>query len=117
MLAGVDGTVPFDQMPVIGGSRIMRGYSAGRFRDRWVAAAQGEYRSPFWLERVGGVAFAGVGVAGGSLARLGEGRPFPSFGIGGRLQVDPVQRSALRVDYAIGAYGFGGLYVGFNQAF
>jgi len=117
MLSGVDGTVPFDQMPVIGGSRIMRGYGAGRFRDRWVSAVQGEYRSPLWLERLGAVAFAGVGVAAGSLGRLAEGRPFPSIGIGGRLQVDPVQRSALRVDYAIGAYGFGGLYVGFNQAF
>jgi len=116
-VAGVDGTVPFDQLPVIGGGHIMRGYSAGRFRDRWVTAAQAEYRSPMVFERIGAIAFVGVGAAAPNPGDLGRARPFPSAGIGGRLQVDKLQRTALRLDYAFGAYGFGGLYLGFNQAF
>jgi len=116
-VVGVDGTVPFDQYAVIGGSRIMRGYPAGRFRDRWVSAVQGEYRSPLWLERLGAVAFAGVGAAAPRPGLLTDARAFPSAGVGARLQTDKVQRTGLRVDYAFAAYGFGSLYVGFNQAF
>ncbi len=116
-VVGVDGTVPFDRYAVVGGSRIMRGYSAGRFRDRWVSAAQAEYRSPMVLRRFGVVAFAGAGAAAPRPGLLGSVRGFPSAGVGGRLQTDPVQRTGLRLDYAWGAYAFGSLYVGFNQAF
>jgi hypothetical protein len=41
---------------------IMRGYARGRYRDRWLLAAQGEYRSPV-RKRLGGVLFAGAGVS------------------------------------------------------
>ena len=44
-LVGVDGTVPFDRYAIVGGSRIMRGYPAGRFRDKWVGAVQGKAKA------------------------------------------------------------------------
>lgn len=116
-ITGADGTVPFDQLSNIGGGNIMRGYWGGRFRDRWVVASQAEYRSPLLRNRLGMVAFGGVGHAAPRLGALSRARPFPSAGAGVRVQVDQVQRTALRVDYAVGAYGFAGLYVGFNQAF
>ena len=129
VVVGADGDVPFDQLPVIGGSGIMRGYSSGRFRDKVVTAAQGEYRTPLLplpflpgpLKRVavGGVAFAGVGYAVPTLSADAwrAARALPSVGYGVRVQVDPVQRSAFRLDSAFGRYGFSGLYIGFNQAF
>lgn len=57
------GNVPFNQMALLGGEMIMRGYYQGRYRDRNLLAAQAEYRFlplPF-SRRIGAVVFAGMG--------------------------------------------------------
>ena len=54
------GEPPFYLMPLFGGSSIMRGYYAGRYRDRNMAAFQVELRAPVW-RRLGLVGFAGMG--------------------------------------------------------
>ncbi|MEM9491910.1 MAG: BamA/TamA family outer membrane protein, partial [Myxococcota bacterium] len=43
--AAID-AIPFSVLPRLGGSRLMRGYHRGRFRDRVVTAATVEYRFP-----------------------------------------------------------------------
>ncbi len=115
-LTGVDGTAPFDQLALIGNSDIMRGYKRGRYRDRWTAALQGEYRSPV-RHRLGAVLFAGAGMAAPSVDAIGDSRLLPTYGAGLRLQIDKRQRTGVRTDYGRGADGASGLYIGFNQAF
>lgn len=97
-------------------ARSLRGYVRGRYRDRALAALQGEYRSPV-RRRLGGVLFAGVGTVAPSLHRLGSGRLLPTHGVGVRLELDPQQRTSVRADYGRGIDGASGLYLGFNQAF
>jgi outer membrane protein assembly factor BamA len=113
---GTSGQVPFDQLPLSGGSDILRGYARGRYRDRYLAAAQLEYRSPF-VRRVGAVAFAGAGTVGERLGALASSAVLPTYGVGLRVQIDPRQRTAVRADYGRGRDGASGLYIGFNQSF
>ena len=115
-VTGVDGVPPFDQLALIGNSDIMRGYKRGRYRDRWTAALQGEYRTPV-RRRLGAVLFAGAGMAAPSLDGFAESRVLPTYGAGLRLQIDARQRTGVRADYGRGANGASGLYIGFNQAF
>jgi hypothetical protein len=58
-----NGTVPFNQLALMGGEMMMRGYYLGRFRDRNMVNAQAEYRFlPFpFSKRFGAAAFASVG--------------------------------------------------------
>ncbi len=113
---GLDGDAPFDQRALVGGSDILRGYERGRYRDQWLAAAQGEYRTPI-VRRLGGVAFVGGGIVAPSASATG-GRVFlPTYGIGLRAQLDARQRTGIRADYGRGKDGASGIYLGFNQAF
>jgi hypothetical protein len=112
----VDGTTPFDQLALVGNGDILRGYARGRYRDRAVAAVQGEYRSPI-RHRVGAVIFAGAGAAAPSLESITSHRILPTYGAGLRFQIDERQRTAVRADYGRGRDGASGLYIGFNQAF
>lgn len=115
-VVGVGGDVPFDQLALVGNSDILRGYEKGRYRDRWVGAAQAEYRSPY-THRVGAVMFAGAGIAAPSLNALSNRVLLPTYGAGVRALIDARQRTSVRVDYGRGRAGASGLYVGFNQAF
>lgn len=115
-VVGVDGAAPFDQLALVGNSDMLRGYARGRYRDRWMAGAQSEYRSPV-RHRLGGVLFGGAGVSLGSLGALSEARLLPTVGVGLRVQIDQRQRTGVRVDYARGRERSSGLYIGFNQAF
>ncbi len=58
------GEVPFNQLSMIGGEMMMRGYYQGRYRDKHMLAAQTEYRLlPFaFSSRVGGSLFASAAV-------------------------------------------------------
>lgn len=108
-------SVPFDQLAVVGGGDIMRGYTRGRFRDSRLDAAQLELRTPI-RHRLGAIAFGGLG----ALSRDEHNRDrrlLPTYGAGLRVQIDPRQRTAVRVDYGRGRDGASGLYIGFNQAF
>lgn len=113
---GTSGNTPFDHLALAGGGDMLRGYARGRFRERWLMASQVEYRSPI-RKRVGAVAFAGLGAVAPNLSAMRDALPLPTYGAGLRLQLDAVQRTAIRVDYARGRSGASGLYIGFNQAF
>ena len=116
LAVSVDGDAPFDQLALVGGGDIMRGYARGRYRDRVFSGAQVEYRSPSW-RRVGGVLFGGAGLVAERFAALSDARALPTYGVGLRVQIDTAQRTAVRADYGRGRDGNSGLYIGFNQAF
>lgn len=108
--------IPFDQLALVGGGDIMRGYARGRFRDRTFGGAQAEYRTPV-THRIGAVVFAGAGAIAPRASELGSATLLPTYGAGLRVQIDPAQRTAVRADYGRGRDGNSGLYIGFNQAF
>ena len=109
------GSVPFDQLAMLGSGSVMRGYVRGRYRDRSLAAAQLEYRLTL-VGRFGMAGFAGAGTVAPSLAEVGSSTLLPSFGVGARWLLLPKQRTTVRVDYAMGK-GSSGLYIAFNEAF
>lgn len=57
------GDVPFNQLALMGGDMMMRGYYMGRYRDKNLVAGQAEYRwLPFaFSKRFGGAVFASAG--------------------------------------------------------
>lgn len=116
LVLGTSNNAPFDQLALAGGGDMLRGYARGRYRERWLMAGQMEYRSPI-RSRVGAVAFVGMGAVSHDVAGIKDALPLPTYGVGLRYQLDPVQRTAIRVDYGRGKRGASGLYIGFNQAF
>ena len=80
-MAAVQGDVPFYKLPALGGSKRMRGYFMGRYRDKMYALLQMEYRQYFW-KRFGYVVFAGLGDVAPSLVKFRLGDLKYSFGAG-----------------------------------
>lgn len=112
----IDGdAIPFDQLNLVGGGDMLRGYTRGRYRDVNLQAAQAELRTPI-RHRVGAVVFGGAGVLDDRNSATST-KALPTYGAGLRFQIDPRQRTAVRVDYGRGRDGASGLYIGFNQAF
>jgi outer membrane protein assembly factor BamA len=109
------GQVPFHQMPVIGGTKRLRGYFEGKYRDNHLLIVQGEYRQPlFW--RLGAVAFAGLGMVGERFESLAIRNTRHHFGAGLRLMIDKAQKINIRADYGWG-YRSSGFYLTFGEAF
>jgi outer membrane protein assembly factor BamA len=69
---GLNGTAPFDLMPLIGADTALRGYPRGRFRDQHAFTSQVELRSARW-RRFGAVVFAGAGTVAPRLSELTSG--------------------------------------------
>lgn len=111
----VDGTVPFERLPRLGGQSILRGYTEPRYRDNAMTAAQIELRVPV-RGRFGAVIFGGAGTVAPSLGGLTEHAFRPAGGVGGRFLLDRRAGLQLRVDVAT-APGAGGLYIGVGDAF
>ncbi len=109
------GDVPFHQMPVIGGTRRMRGYFEGKYRDKHLMMVQAEYRMPlFW--RFGAVGFGGLGMVGESFEALALRHTRYNFGGGLRFLIDKAQKINIRADYGWG-YRSSGFYLTFGEAF
>lgn len=107
------GRSPFFLLPQIGGSRLLRGYPAGRYRDQHLLIAQGEWRFPL-IWRLKAAVFAGTGSVFGS---PGEALHWwPNGGAGIRFEFDRTQRIHLRADYGFGD-GISGFYLTVGEAF
>lgn len=108
------GAVFFDQS-IMGGDEAVRGYFYGRFRDRNMTTTQYELRTSTW-HRLGLACFGGLSYlyhdVAGSNARL-----FYNYGAGLRFLIDRKEQVNLRFDYAIGADGQSGFYIGFGESF
>ena len=95
------GNVPFNELALIGGDMIMRGYYVGSLRDKNLLAAQAEYR---WqaLKRWGLVGFAGFGNVNNTFQELTKNKFLPSYGGGLRFKINRKENVNVRVDYGFG---------------
>lgn len=97
-----NGDVPFNELSLLGGKDIMRGYREGRYVDRNLIAGQMEYRKSFGNSRWGAVAFLGGGDVSSKVDRFNLKSIRPSYGIGIRFKLDKTENLNLRFDYGIG---------------
>ena len=110
------GKPPFNEMALIGGTRRLRGYFEGRFRDRNMLIAQAEYRRVLkW--NFGFVAFTGFGVVATDVSEFESRNIKPSGGFGLRYQLTKDEKINLRLDYGIGEQGSSGFYLTIGEAF
>jgi hypothetical protein len=112
----IRGDAPFKELAELGGSRIMRGYYRGRYRDNYLTAFQTEYRMPVY-KRLGMVAFAGLGKVYDPTSVNFDHLHY-SYGGGLRLNINKRERLNLRMDYALGdTHYLGYFYLGFAESF
>jgi hypothetical protein len=109
------GTVPFRELPTIGGPFLMRGYYLGRFRDKNLLSVQAEYRVPVWW-RFGVVAFGGVGEVANTVNNFNINGLKYSAGGGIRFAIIPKEKLNIRLDYAFGQNSTG-FYLYIMEAF
>jgi hypothetical protein len=95
------GNTPFNRLGQLGGSKIMRGYKKGVYRDQLMTAAQVEYRTPIWYV-FGFTAFFGVGSVADKFDNFSSKYIRPSYGAGIRVAFNKKERIHIRLDYARG---------------
>jgi len=110
------GDLPFYSLPTLGGSRTLRGFITGRFRDRSMWHASAEYR--FWVltrgfpipftkalrvERVGLALFADAGSVADDWPDLFSSRVRASAGVGLRITLE--RDAPFRVDLGFSSEG------------
>ena len=109
------GTAPFNAMTLLGGTRRMRGYYEGRFRDQNGAVVQGEVRFDL-VGRLGGVLFGAAGILGDERRVLRPGDPKFAGGGGVRFTLNRRDHLNIRLDYGLGRQS-SGLYLTIGEAF
>lgn len=114
------GEVPFNQLALMGGESIMRGYYYGRYRDRNQLAAQLEYRFlpiPFsFTDRIGAAVFAGAGKVFPEMNNFDLSNIVVSGGAGIRFLLFPKKDIYTRFDVAFTQEG-PGFYLFIGEAF
>jgi outer membrane protein assembly factor BamA len=110
------GDVPFDSLAKLGGAARMRGFYEGRFRDRHMAIAQLDYRSPFWW-RFAGALFVAAGAVAPALTDFSLRDGQLAGGAGLRFMLSAKDRAALRLDLAATGGGEMGVYLQLGEAF
>ncbi len=109
------GNPPFNQLSLLGGTKRMRGYLEGRFRDKQYITSQIEYRFPlFW--RLGMTAFVTTGNVGPTVDDLFSDQWSYTYGLGLRIMLDTKARVNLRIDAGFGKET-SGFYLTFGEAF
>ncbi|MEM9548168.1 MAG: BamA/TamA family outer membrane protein [Bacteroidota bacterium] len=105
------GDIPFNQLALMGGESIMRGYYYGRYRDRNQMATQIEYRFlPIPLKftkRLGFAVFAGAGSVFNQVDELNVSNIEVSGGVGLRFLLFPQKDIWTRFDFAVTEEGTG----------
>jgi outer membrane protein assembly factor BamA len=114
----VEGNAPFNQLSLMGGESLMRGYYLGRYRDQTLMAAQTEYRFlPFpFSQRWGAAAFIGAGTVAHELRALDFNNLKWSGGAGLRFLIFPSKDIFTRLDVAFTEEG-PGYYLFIGEAF
>ena len=106
------GSPSWAMMAQLGSNSSMRGYYAGRFRDKHSMSAQVELRQHIW-KRNGVAVWGGVGNVFHDSHSFGQ--LLPNFGIGYRFRLRP--NVVLRLDYGFGRKGHNGFVMAVNEAF
>lgn len=114
----VAGEAPFNQLALMGGESLMRGYYLGRFRDKNILTGQVEYRLlPFaFSERFGAAAFLGAGQVFAESYDFQWNRFLPAGGLGARFLLFPRKDIWVRFDVAFTEEGQG-FYFFIGEAF
>lgn len=112
------GDVPFNQMALMGGETIMRGYYYGRYRDKNMIAAQAEYRMlPFsFSKRFGATFFAATAAVAPSIGSFRSNDFKLSGGAGLRYLLFPKKDIFVRFDVGVTREGVG-VYFFTGEAF
>ncbi|MNK05525.1 Surface antigen [compost metagenome] len=112
------GNPPFNQLALLGGESIMRGYYLGRFRDRNLLATQVEYRMlPFsFAKRWGATVFAGTGLVYNSMTPIQSDHLLLAGGAGVRFLLFRKKDVWVRLDLAFTREGQG-VYIYIGEAF
>jgi hypothetical protein len=114
------GDVPFNQLSLLGGDSMMRGYYLGRFRDKNQIATQLEYRIlPLPLgfsKRIGAAAFGGTGTVFPDFSLASINKVVWSAGGGLRFLLFPKKDIYTRFDVAFTQEG-SGFYLFIGEAF
>lgn len=113
-----NGDPPFNQLSLMGGESLMRGYYLGRYRDNVLVAAQTEYRFlPFpFSKRWGAAAFLGVGTVSDSFSQIKMDLLKVTGGTGVRFLLFQNKDIFTRFDIAFSEDG-PGYYVFIGEAF
>ena len=111
--AATSGTVPFEELPQLGGSEL-RAYVYGRWRDRVALRSQVEWRQHV-IWRCGVVGFVAAGVIGPGVFSYGPVRP--TYGVGFRFNLSTKENANFSMDYARGQEGASAVSFGFAEAF
>jgi outer membrane protein assembly factor BamA len=115
-LCAAGGDVPYYDLCQFGSGPDLRGYEAGRYRDRASWALQGELRHRI-SSRFGGVVFFGLGGIAPSAGSILDGSDLlPAAGIGARYRPFRDNDVQLRLDVAVGKNDHG-VYFGISEAF
>ncbi len=114
-LESTSGNVPFFKLPALGGANRMRGYFFGRYRDEAYLTCQVEYRKIIW-ERVGAVAFLGMGDVAKKLSKFELSQFKYSYGVGLRVVFDKKEKINMRMDLGFGK-NTNGIYFSLEEAF
>lgn len=109
------GDIPFVQFAGLGGSKLMRGYYADRFRDRNATYLQSEYR--YVPQRVGFTLFASLGWVSQDFESLAIKESIYTYGAGFRYQLQKEKKVNLRVDMGWNQLGKVNFYVTVLEAF
>lgn len=97
---GMNGDVPFREIPRLGGSNLLRGLTEGRQRDNQFAAAQTEYR--YTINRFfKAAAFLSLGAVSPTLASFQWSQVQQTGGVGLRILVNEKKQLYSRFDMAI----------------
>ncbi len=109
------GRTPFYQLALLGGTRRMRGYYEGRFRDQHLILAQAEYRFPlFW--RFKGTVFAGYGAVAPTISSFQAEHLRYTVGAGLRILINEADQLHIRIDAGFGKHT-SGYYLTIGEAF
>lgn len=108
------GTAPFFNLSQLGGTKRLRGYPDGKYRDKHLLLLQTESRFPL-IWRFKGAIFAGLGTVFGTPGEVLHWRP--ECGAGLRFEFDKKQKLHLRLDYGWGeGRNNSGFYLTFGEA-
>jgi hypothetical protein len=110
--------VPFNQVALMGGENLMRGYYLGRYRDNVLMASQAEYRFlPFpFSKRFGGTLFGALGAVSPGVTDLNFNQVRAAGGAGVRFLLFPGKDIYTRFDVAFTNEGVG-YYLFIGEAF
>ena len=109
------GNPPFKDMAMLGGENVLRGYYGGRFRDRHGAQFQTEVRQHVY-GRLGVALFGAAGQVWHSFNQMHLDRTRLAAGGGLRFNLNKVDPTNIRIDYAVGK-NTSGLYLTIGEAF